>query len=334
MKAKNIFAGAMAGVFALSVGLFSAPVFAEEITVEQEREVRQAATFIRGLYSDLVDEYNSAPGVSQVSLSEIGEQDDDEPYLVVASGNAMALPGKSVGAKVTTVDGGIDYSFSFTVTEEINDELLGNGFIAYEVSGLGMPEFKKGNVVCRIDDGGFACAHFAWYTPTPEWEEFLSGIGAAYKDANEDKLPLAAYRTYNNSNLPEIKNSDVEPYQNVAVSMTNGNGIGGGMSLFYRASETSDWVFFAHAQAVLDCSKYTGDAEKGFAGDVCYEEDGSEGIVGESGVKVPDTGANTLSENGSALAAFTASTFVVLSALGLGSYLKNRKKGHFVFDKK
>lgn len=334
MKAKNIFAGAMAGVFALSVGLFSAPVFADGVTItqEQEDEVAMATNFIGGLYSDLVDVHNNGEGAMHANLSTVGEQEQYEPFLVVASGNAMALPIKSIGAKVTA-DDGIDYEFYTGAAGALEEDLSDSGFIAYEVTGLGMPEFKKGNVVCRIDDGGFACAHFAWYTPTPEWEEFLSGIGAAYKDANEDKLPLAAYRTYNNSNLPEIKNSDVEPYQNVAVSMTNGNGIGGGMSLFYRASETSDWVFFAHAQAVLDCSKYTGDAEKGFAGDVCYEEDGSEGIVGESGVKVPDTGANTLSENGSALAAFTASTFVVLSALGLGSYLKNRKKGHFVFDK-
>lgn len=333
MKAKNIFAGAMAGVFALSVGLFSAPVFAEGVTQEQEDEVMAAVTYIRGLYSGLVNAHNNAEGAFHANLSAVGEQDIYEPYLAVASDNVMALPIKSIGAKVTA-DDGIDYEFYTGVAGALEEDLSDSGFIAYEVTGLGMPEFKRGNVVCRIDDGGFACAHFAWYTPTPEWEEFLSGIGAAYKDANEGRLPLVASKTDNNANIPEIKNSDVEPYQNVAVGISNGNGVGGGLAYFYRASETSDWVFFAHVQDVLDCSKYTGDAEKGFAGDVCYEEDGSEGIVGESGVKVPDTGANTLSENGSALAAFTTSTFVVLSALGLGAYLKNRKKGHFVFDKK
>ncbi len=239
------------------------------------------------------------------------------------------------------------FEFAQSVTGAIVDYLRDNGFWLYQDSPtyLGGKEYINGTtgIVCSIQvnsmSGGgpssnyyssdYSCGHIDWWSMNDEWTAFVNSIGNAYyeKTGAYPRLPYSGY-DYEQSDLPEVHNSTYSPYQWTDLAVGNAYG------LFYRVSPESDWVFFTATQAVLDCSDFEGEAEKGFGGFVCYDTELGElstvGAIKEELPKSPDTGSSTSESNGNVTTISTAIVAGTIVSLCSFFYLFKRQKqfGH------
>lgn len=185
---------------------------------------------------------------------------------------------------------------------------------------------------------GISCSHVDELQIGEGWQNFINAIGAAYY-AKENKAPFVSYDNEAYVSDPDIKDSDYSPYQYVSVPMGNFHG------LFYRQSPTSEWVYFEGTQAPLSCDRYTGEAQKGFAGSVCYNgteeskvtvatESNEEEEKEDSDLLVPDTGEFTMDKAG-LIVGISATTIAGLSFVAyLSRYFLKRQKVKVHFNKK
>ncbi len=201
-----------------------------------------------------------------------------------AQGNDAVLP--STGEEVTTT---------------IVDTLLNSPlqFKKYGPSYSSVPPHQAYEsifgVVCNVSytDSFLSCGHTAWQqSVTDEWKTYINGIGDAWKKVKGD-YPILRGNFEDASAHPTIFNSDFKPYQYTFYS-----GGENAMGMFYRGGPDAEWVYFGGTQSLLDCNAYTGEAQKGFAGYVCYDvESGKNSKVAvpidEGAVKAPNTGAST-----------------------------------------
>ena len=168
-------------------------------------------------------------------------------------------------------------------TAPIAETLTGLGFTAYGPALAGGSQQylnATSGVICKVSKSGSSCGHTNWQNISGDWKNYLNSIGKAYHDKNKE-YPVVIADT-SSSVLPEIKNSEYKPYQYTIVPMDNGNG------LFYRANSDAEWVYYKNASETPDCSIFTGEAIKGFAGLTCSLPDGSTAKV--SDLLAPDTG--------------------------------------------
>lgn len=179
-------------------------------------------------------------------------------------------------------------------------------------------------VVCNVSytDSFMSCGHIAWQqNVTDEWKTYINGIGNAWKKVKGD-YPILRGDFEDSSSHPSIFNSDYKPYQYTFYS-----GGENAMGMFYRSGPDAEWVYFGGTQAVLDCSEYTGEAQKGFAGYVCYEGDKESKVVvpDEKAVKVPDTGVSTSETNAMLISVSVLGISVVAFVIGLLPKLHHKK---------
>lgn len=338
-KTKNyLAAGALLCSAVLGVNAMSETTHA--VSAESLNAVNTVLNSMRPIYQTAVDDYNAAnPDQTQLQLADV---DYPTPYYKPATVNAYAQLGLAYGFETQTTDG-IPASL-FTTTEVYDqaiEKLTDLGFSTYGPAYTFPPTqqyFNEGTgVICAVvwDGSSLTCGHTNWQTITDEWTDFLNGIGAAYYES-EGQYPVVRGDISDDSALPTIHDSDYAPYQYTFVPISNF------MGMFYRASSTSDWVYFAGTQSALDCSAYTGEAEKGFMGLICYNgtEESKVGAVAasqeeeSSAVATPDTGAPT-SDNRGAIAAISATALVAVATLiYLANYTKNRFASKVHFGKK
>lgn len=313
---------------------FGAP--ATHAATAEESAVAAVMNSLQTVYQAAIDEYNSAnPDEIQLQLSELEErQAASVAHYKPETLNAYVQLNRDYYLEVTTVD---DISASgFIDTNSIVEALDGLGFAAYGPIYAWPPTQQYINtdtgVICSVDAAGSDCGHISWLSITDEWAAFANGIGAAFHES-EEQYPVILAHVWDNSTLPLLYNSEYTPYQYTFVGISNYRG------MFYRASATSDWVYFGGTQSVLDCSEYTGEAEKGFMGYICYN--GTEestvgaasaittvtdaGPVDDSGsVSAPDTGAST-GDNQGAIVATSAAAIASISIITyLAIYIKKR----------
>lgn len=237
-----------------------------------------------------------------------------------------------------------DYTSTTDLPEDSSDDMISSfltnkGFQLYVEETGGYPantEYLNSDtgVICAYIKGqslsGLSCSHINELQVSTDWQSFLNAIGTAYY-AKENKLAFIGYASEAYSSEPDIKDSDYDPYQYVLVPM--GNFVG----MFYRQSPTSNWVYFAGTQAPLDCSEYTGEAEKGFAGYICYNGDeastvGASTDEEDSSLSAPDTGVYTGDNEGliASLSMITATTSVIVY---FAHYAIKRQQSKVHFDK-
>lgn len=313
--------------------VFGAP--ATHAATAEESAVADAISLLHEAYQTAMDAYNAAnPDGPQLQFSESDEAlTGIRSYYKPDSLNAYVQLIRGTFAEVATTDGLL---WTLASTDGAAEALASSGFVEYGPSYSFPPTQQYLNtntgVICAVANVGYGCGHISWLSITDEWAAFANGIGAAFHES-EEQYPVILAHVWDNSTLPLLYNSEYTPYQYTFVGISNYRG------MFYRASATSDWVYFGGTQSVLDCSEYTGEAEKGFMGYICYN--GTEestvgaasaittvtdaGPVDDSGsVSAPDTGAST-GDNQGAIVATSAAAIASISIITyLAIYIKKR----------
>lgn len=105
-----------------------------------------------------------------------------------------------------------------------------------------------------------SCSHLSWLSA--EKIALVDLLAKAYYEKEK------TYPAIIDATQADVKNSIYEPYQKLTASLGDAAG------LFYRATKSASWVFFAGTQAALPCEDYYADtgARRAFAGDVCYDK--------------------------------------------------------------
>ncbi len=119
---------------------------------------------------------------------------------------------------------------------------------------------KSTGVLCAISQAVsyITCGNTSWLSE--EYVSLLNNLAEAYKE-KQKSYPIFIMR-----NKAEIKNSTVSPYQTITVVFGNA------AQLFYRASNTSKWVYFTATQNTIGCDRYnTQDLKNAYASDTCYD---------------------------------------------------------------
>lgn len=224
--------------------------------------------------------------------------------------------------------------------ESLTTALTNQGFTSYPYTIQSYPPYYQyinntTGVICAILTNGEAvsCGHINHWEMTDDWTRFVNGIGEAYYK-KESKYPVVL-RT--DGNLP-IHESEYEPYQYADPT------IDVYQYLFYRESPTSNWVAFGSAgQAGFGCDEFTDEAQKGFAGYQCYDNDKSEWSKvsvtieadedsEEDSIKTPNTGASTKGEQNLIVVASASAISLGIIVLGLSRHLMKRQKAKVHFD--
>ena len=338
MKIKNInlAIGVLACSALLGIGLFSNPTYASD-TLDPDAN-HDAAMQVVNAYESTLQTYfeTNYPDVS-VSFNK-----------ATTSWGPYYMPDFTDHAYVRLMWGySLETQYGATSTDlpddpsadMISDFLVDKGFQKYidEVGTYPITtEYLNSTtgVICSFINGssleGIFCSHISELQISEDWQNFIDAIGAAYY-TKENALPFINYANEAYTSNPDIKNSDYSPYQYTEVPMANYVG------LFYRQSPTSNWEYFTGTQASLECSEFTGEAQKGFAGYICYngsEESRVTVVEEESGITTPDTGVFT--KDNKALVAL--SSIGVITAFGtlvyLSCYITKRVKSHVHFGKK
>lgn len=144
-------------------------------------------------------------------------------------------------------------SLSFTDTGEAYTLVTGPGAKVFVNDETG--------VVCNVDYSSVGCGHKGWYDK--EQASLANTLAKIYQeDTGKSAELLVAYPQ-------QIKNSSVEPYQNISVTVP------GARVLFYRISPEAEWRYFSDVPGVM-CSEYnTEDLRKAFAGQECTADNNS-----------------------------------------------------------
>lgn len=266
------------------------PVGSTYATTEEETAVESVINSLRTIYQTQINEYNAANTDLQLKVV-----DSNVKWARYKPSTVNAYLGlyQSYGLEVMTID---DISASLLDPRPIADKLVSLGFSEYGHVYYWPPTTQYINedtgVLCSVTVGFSSCGHINWVvTVTDEWQKYINGIGSAYHAKFGVYPVLTSADIYSDEVLPPtIHNSEYKPYQYTEVSIDNGHG------LFYRSSPTSEWVHFRETQALLECSEFTGEAQKGFAGYVCYN--GQE----KSTVKVATSTPTSTSEETSSVA--------------------------------
>lgn len=289
----------------------------------EEGAVDDAVTLLKGVYQSEVDAYNS-------------EYPDAQLHLVFEQGGGLYKP-DGINAAISLNGLGEDepYGYEVKTADDIVSGIDETTAIAPLTSAGFLPYYpydyfyypltrqylnSDTGVLCAFNAASFSCGHISWYSITDEWKALLNGIGSAYY-AKEGVYPFVVGDSGDNSTIPVIYDSEYSPYQYIFINSTDY------AISFYRQSPTSDWVFFNKTQAPGDCSEYTGEAQKGFAGYICYDggveskvavpasTDDESASDGDSGVKTPDTGLFTNTNSGSNV----ANTFAIIALIASGA---------------
>ena len=327
-------------------------------TIDEEiAAVTSVIDTLETTYETAIDDYNATATGLHLKLV---KRTDHGPYYKKSSMNAYTQLDSGWTLQVQTTD---NLVASVLDDKPIVDALTNLSFKKYGPAYYYPITQQYINtdtgVICAVRGDTTNCGHINWQTITDTWAEYLNSIGVAYYTAT-NVYPVIPGDYSNDNTSPTITNSEYKPYQYTIVGIANEDA----GSMFYRSSATSDWVYFTSTQSVLECSKYTGEAEKGFAGHVCYNinADGSytnstvgaipkedttktasdESIVtvantgssDESGIGVPDTGAPTFNESGAKAIVITAVVVLLGTITCLSKYIRTRLKTQVRFTKK
>ena len=224
------------------------------------------------------EQYQEVKDILQNILTEIGvttpyiHASDDMPILV--DGLNTYIPSRfMLASEVRTTEDEAD-----GLEEKTKNSLLNNGFESvgelpfWGSAGPQIFGYKKGNISCAFYrdatySGNYTyyylnleCAATSWTWLSDSELATLQGIERAYYEKT-GSYPYSLYSGYT------IKDSQYSPYQTLTI------GLGGGLGLFYRTSETSPWVFFMVGQDGPACDDYnTEDLKKAFLGTQCSSD--------------------------------------------------------------
>lgn len=335
MKNKNLSLAIGALFCSAAIGALAIQNNTYASTEEETAAVTAVMDVLLPIYQTAVDNYNSDPDAlgAPFSLDQTDSTDNYSHPRYQPESIKAAIPLRHSQNIAILNNNGSSSEIDGARTLAIS-ALEGLGFESYPYT-FYYPEHLQyinndTGVICMVAAYGSSCGSINWWSVNDDQAEFLNGIGAAFY-AKENTYPVVN-GFYDNS-LPEIFDSEYEPYQYTLVSIQNGTG------MFYRQGPTSNWVYFAITQAPLDCSDYAGEAQKGFAGYICYNgtEESKVAVVSESepesSVKTPDTGIIT--GNSKTLTVF--SSILGFTAFGIVSYgigySAKRIRNHIHFDK-
>lgn len=343
MKKQSIIIGTL--VLAVCVSLFLSLNYAHASALTpEESAVNDAVTLLENIYQSEVDDYNS-------------QHPDSPEHLEFQQQGTVFYKPDGINAAILLNGPGLDkaYGYEVQITDSIRSgiddptiaiaPLTSAGFLPYYPYDYFYYPLARQylnsdtGVLCAFSAPDFACGHISWYSITDDWKTLVNGIGSAYY-AKKGVYPIVAANVSDNEAMPTIRDSEYASYQNVTIANTTH------VMLFYRQSPTSEWVYFTDTQSPIDCSEFTGELQKGFAGDICYDgaqesrvpvpaSSGESTPTAEEGtsVKTPDTGSFTTSEKG-LIASIPA---MIISALGItfyiARYFTKRHNSQVHFDK-
>ena len=332
MQNKNLLiaTAALAGV-AFS-GALLPPENTYAVTSEETAAVDAVIDELKTDYQDLIDDYNASDPDEELTLT---EEESTSPYLYYRSASMKAYTQLDSATHLGAQTSGGAYAEGLLEYDSIIEALTDLGFVEYEDAIMDSEYLNASTgVICAVGEvNGISCGHINWQTISDTWTEYLNGIGAAYY-TSKGAYPSIYRKDTFSSGAPTIYNSDYEPYQ-YTTAIGNGAAL-----LFYRSSSTSDWIYFTGTQDYVLCSAFTGEAAKGFAGYVCYDEDtdsvskvtvatesdassdstdSTTTTTSSTTITAPNTGSPSSSDGGSAI--FTTS--LAVASLSLAAYLLN-----------
>lgn len=243
------------------------PVAQEE--KEEPKKTMTAAEKEAAVKNVLADFKSAAKtAVDDIDLTFQDIYDTNSPYYLPKNANTGIMLDKSFGIHFDSQDVE-DLTIVEAVAEAVLDELDKLGFVEYdEIALMGGSQYldEENNLICSVVTASLpfevTCGHTSWITT--EKLAFINSLAEAYYE-KEGEYPSAL-----NASKSEIVDSVFEPYQRLMASMPDAGAI------FYRPSQTANWVFFTAGQAAPTCAEFSKDAgaRRAFQGQTCVNNSG------------------------------------------------------------